>query len=126
MVLGRRIVQKGPCVATAGGRSLEGPAGCSDPAPEQTFECNFTVRAELGLHARPAGRFAQLAGRYQSEVSLSRSGGSEWVNGRSVLSILSLAAATGTVLCVRAVGDDAEEAVTALGELLESESGTAD
>ena len=87
-------------------------------APRQC-ERKFTVRAELGLHARPAGRLAQLAGRYRSEVTLSRGG--EWVSGRSVLSILSLAAAAGTVLSVRAVGDDAEEAVVALGNLLESE-----
>ena len=79
------------------------------------------MRAELGLHARPAGRFAQLAGRYGSEVTLSRGG--EWVNGRSVLSILSLAAAAGTVLTIRAVGEDAEEAVAALGSLLEAAEG---
>jgi phosphocarrier protein HPr len=84
---------------------------------EQVCEREFTVRAELGLHARPAGSLAQLAGRYQSEVTLSRGG--EWVNGRSVLSILSLAAAAGTVLTVRAVGADAEQAVVALGKLLE-------
>ena len=92
-----------------------GPAAPSDGVCER----KFTVRAELGLHARPAGRFAQLAGRYQSDVTLSRGG--EWVSGRSVLSILSLAAATGTILSVRAVGEDAEAAVVALGSLLESD-----
>ena len=90
------------------------------PDPDVVIcERKFTVRAELGLHARPAGRFAQLAGRYQSEVTLSRGG--EWVSGRSVLSILSLAASAETVLSVRAVGEDAEEAVAALGALLESD-----
>ena len=95
----------------------------ADPAPQQVCERKFRVRAELGLHARPAGRFAQLAGRYRCEVTLSRGG--EWVSGRSVLSILSLAAAAGTVLSVRAVGEDAEEAVSDLGRLLESDAAEA-
>lgn len=77
----------------------------------------FTVAYELGLHARPAGRFVTLAGKFRSEVEVSRGG--EWVSGRSVLSLLSLAAAQGTRLRVRAVGPDAEEAVAALGRLLE-------
>lgn len=81
-------------------------------------EGEFTVKAELGLHARPAGRFVSLAGRFESEISVSRDG--EWVNGCSVLSILSLAAGPGTALRVRAEGDDAEQAVRELGALLES------
>lgn len=81
-------------------------------------EGEFVVAYELGLHARPAGRFVALAGRFRSEVSVGRNG--EWVSGRSVLSLLSLAAGRGTRLCIRAVGEDAEEAVEALGSLLES------
>ena len=96
----------------------EAPSG-ADETSEPVCERKFTVKAELGLHARPAGSFAQMAGRYRCEVTLSRGG--EWVNGRSVLSILSLAAAEGTVLSVRAVGTDAEHAVAALGELLEAD-----
>ncbi len=102
-------------------KDSETAPGSADPALGLVCERKFTVRAELGLHARPAGRFAQLAGRYRSEVALSR--GEEWVNARSVLSILSLAAANGTVLTVRAVGEDAEAAVAALGSLLESSEG---
>ncbi len=86
-------------------------------SPKQV-EGKFTVSGELGLHARPAGRFVALASRFQSEISISR--GDEWVNGTSVLSILSLAAGPGTVLRVRAIGADAEEAVAALGQALES------
>jgi phosphotransferase system HPr (HPr) family protein len=83
-----------------------------------TFEQRFTVRSELGLHARPAGRLAQLAGRFESEISLGR--GEEWVSGSSVLSILCLAATQGTVLSVRAVGPDAEQAVMEVGALIET------
>lgn len=84
------------------------------PVVERAFE----VRAELGLHARPAGQFVSLAGRFTSEISVGR--GDEWVSGESILSILSLAAAQGSTLKIRAEGSDAEEAVTELGSLLEA------
>jgi len=85
---------------------------------ELTVEKVFVVRSELGLHARPAGRLASVAGRYEAEITLGR--GDEWVSGSSVLSILCLAATQGTSLHVRAVGADAEEAVAELGVLIES------
>ena len=81
-------------------------------------EARFTVQSELGLHARPAGRFVTLAGRFESEISVAREEDDEWVSGRSVLSILSLAAGRGTTLRLRAEGIDAEEALQALGALL--------
>jgi phosphocarrier protein len=83
-----------------------------------TVERVFTVQSALGLHARPAGRLASLAGRFDSEITLGR--GDEWVSGSSVLSILCLAATQGTSLRVRAVGTDAEQAVIELGVLIES------
>ena len=81
-------------------------------------EKEFTVGSALGLHARPAGRLASIAGRFESEVTLGR--GDEWVSGASVLSILCLAATQGTTLRVRAVGADAEQAVLELGALIEA------
>ena len=85
---------------------------------EGVVEREFTVESELGLHARPAGRLASLAGRFECEVMLGR--GEEWVSGSSVLSILSLAATAGTRLRVRAVGADAEQAVMEVGALIET------
>ena len=90
----------------------------SDSETGTTVERAFTVRAKLGLHARPAGRLASLAGHFAAEISLGR--GDEWVSGSSVLSILCLAATQGTKLRVRAVGVDAEQAVAQLGALIES------
>jgi phosphotransferase system HPr (HPr) family protein len=84
-------------------------------------EGEFTVQHKLGLHARPAGRFVALASRFQSEVEVTRSDDpGEWVNGRSVLSLLSLAASFGTRLRVRASGADAEKALATLGQVLEA------
>jgi phosphocarrier protein len=82
-----------------------------------SVEGEFTVRSSLGLHARPAGRFVALVADFDCEITVGK--GDEWVNGGSVLSILSLAAAQGTVLRVRAVGEDAARAVEQLGALLE-------
>jgi phosphocarrier protein HPr len=83
----------------------------------ETVEREFLVENELGLHARPAGQFVSLASRFASEIFVAR--GEEWVDGRSVLSLLSLAAARGSRLRIRATGLDAAEAVEALGQLLE-------
>ena len=79
-------------------------------------ERGFTIRNELGLHARPASQFVVMAGRFKSEISVGH--GDDWVDGRSVLSLLSLAASCGTELRIRAIGEDAEEAVAALGAML--------
>ena len=84
---------------------------------DASVERDFTVRAELGLHARPAGLFVRTAEGFQSEIQVGH--GEEWVDGRSILSLLSLAAKCGTVLRVKASGPDAEEAVEALGQLIE-------
>jgi len=85
-------------------------------------EREFTVTSELGLHARPAGQFVQLAGRFSAEITVSGDGDGDgdWVSARSVLSLLSLAASQGTRLRLRACGSDAAEAVEALGRLLEN------
>ena len=92
----------------------------SPPKKASKCEAEFVVGSDLGLHARPAGRFAALAGRYESEVEVGL--GDEWVDACSVLSLLSLAAGRGTRLRLRAVGPDAQEAVAVLGAALE-ESG---
>ena len=85
----------------------------------ETFESEFIVKSELGIHARPAGKFVTLATDFNCEISVGKD--DEWVNGSSVLSILSLAASQGTTLRIRAVGDDAERAVRELGELFEAD-----
>ena len=86
----------------------------------EAFEREFTVNGEIGLHARPAARFAELAGKFESAIEVGYR--DEWVDARSVLSLMSLAARTGSRLRIRASGPDAEQAVNALGELLESEA----
>ena len=78
----------------------------------------FTVHAELGLHARPAGIFVMTAKRFVAQIEVARVEGGD----DSILSLLSLAAGRGTRLRVRAEGVDAVDAVEELGRLLEGRS----
>lgn len=78
----------------------------------------FCVAQELGLHLRPAGRFVKMAARFESEIEVAVRD-EEWVSGHSLLALASLGAGKGSMLRVRAVGSDAEEAVRALGALVE-------
>ena len=76
------------------------------------------VRNRLGLHARAAARFVHTANRFRSRVTASRDG--RTMDGKSILGILLLAAAQGTVLELSADGDDENEALDALVSLVES------
>jgi phosphotransferase system HPr (HPr) family protein len=76
-----------------------------------------TVSNPQGLHARPAFLFAQLAGKYSSTIEIVK--GAERVDGKSILSILTLAVEQGTPLSLEAIGDDAEAALDALANLIQ-------
>ena len=77
-----------------------------------------TVRNPEGLHARPADLLVRMASVYQSDILIGRDG--ELVDCKSILSLLTLGAAEGTVLTVSAEGGDAEEALNAIEELFEA------
>jgi len=70
----------------------------------------------LGMHARAAARFAHLASRFQSQVSVAREG--RLVDGKSILGLLLLSAGQGSELEISADGQDAEDAVAALAALV--------
>ena len=71
---------------------------------------------KLGLHARAAARFVQLASRFASEVKVSKDGFT--VNGKSIMGILLLTAPKGSRIEISASGEDEEEVVRALSELV--------
>lgn len=81
----------------------------------------YTIRNALGLHARAAAAFVKVANRYRAEIEVAKDGVA--VNGKSIMGVLMLAAAKGSVIDVRADGDDAEEALAALGHLIEAKFG---
>ncbi len=69
-----------------------------------------------GLHARPAAEIVKLASKYQSDITLVRD--DLEVNGKSIMGVMMLAAEFGSSLVLRAAGPDAEQAVTALSDLI--------
>ena len=73
---------------------------------------------KYGLHVRPATMVAQTASRYQSDISITKDGVE--VDGKSVLEMISLGAECGSELNICASGEDAEEAVSSVAELVNS------
>ena len=79
---------------------------------------SVTVRNELGLHARAAARFVQLATRFESQIRIGHE--AKMMDGKSILGVLLLAAGCGTALMITADGSDEEAAVETLARLVES------
>lgn len=69
-----------------------------------------------GMHARPAAEFVKLAGRFAADIRLEKDGVE--VNGKSIMGVLMLAAERGSELRLSAIGNDAEDAVDALSDLI--------
>ncbi len=77
---------------------------------------DVVVGGPVGLHARPAAEFVRLAERFKSRVRLGKDG--IWVNGKSILAILTLAAEAGSVVTLEVSGEDEAEAFVVLKEKL--------
>lgn len=77
----------------------------------------FTIKNRLGLHARAAAQLVQTASQFCSDVVIGKDG--EEVNGKSIMGILMLAAAQGSKIVVQVTGDDADQAIEAIGKLIE-------
>lgn len=76
----------------------------------------ISINNKSGLHARPASLWVQAASRFQSKIKIKR--GDSVVDGKSILGILSLGLAAGSVFELLAEGDDEAEAVLALEKLM--------
>ena len=81
-------------------------------------ERTYSIVNTLGLHARAAAQLVQAANRFQSEVQILKDGAT--VNGKSIMGVLTLAAAKGSRITVSCEGADAENALATLGKLIES------
>lgn len=79
---------------------------------------DVVVPNQLGLHARAAARFVQVATRFRARVLVRREG--RTMDGKSIMGVLLLAAARGTTIVISADGPDEAEAVAALVGLVES------
>ena len=82
----------------------------------------FTVENESGLHARPSASIVKKASEFQSHIELCTEDG-ETVDGKSIMGIMCLGVGRGTKIKITAEGDDAREAVYALGALFRDKFG---
>ena len=76
------------------------------------------IRNTQGLHVRPAERFAKTAMQFGSQIDVICE--SQRVDAKSIMHLLTLGARQGTKLVLEALGDDAQQAVDALAQLVEN------
>jgi phosphocarrier protein len=88
-------------------------------ATREVIICN-----KLGLHARPAMQFVDVANQFKSDVKVFK-GGDEPADadGKSVMQMIILAATEGTPLRIEADGEDADQAIQTLVDLVQSKFG---
>jgi len=84
-------------------------------------ESEVTIVNKYGLHARPAAEFVKLANRFAAEVFIRKD--DVEVSGKSIMGVMMLAAECGSRVNIRAHGDDAADAVSALSELVRNRFG---
>ncbi len=79
------------------------------------------ISNKLGLHARASAKLTKLASEFNSDVWLSK--GSRRVNAKSIMGVMMLAAGIGARVTVEADGDDAAQALDAIGQLVDDKFG---
>jgi phosphocarrier protein len=87
----------------------------------EAVERTLTIVNELGLHARAATKFVQLASKFPCDITLAKDGNE--VNGKSIMGVLMLVASKGSVVTIRARGERADDAVAQLAKLIEEKFG---
>jgi phosphocarrier protein HPr len=81
----------------------------------------FEIVNRLGMHARAATKLVQTASRFRSDVQIEKDG--HVANAKSVMGVLLLCGHQGSMITVQARGDDAQDAVSAIGELINDRFG---
>ena len=85
------------------------------------IKATTTITNKLGLHARASAKLSQLAAQYPCEILLSRNG--RQINAKSIMGVMMLAAGIGSTVTLETVGDQADEAMQALTELINNRFG---
>ncbi|EAQ98991.1 HPr family phosphocarrier protein [Congregibacter litoralis] len=80
------------------------------------IESELNIINKLGLHARAAAKFVSCASRFGSRIQVGKGG--EWVDGKSIMSVMMLAAGQGSTLALRVDGDDEAAATEAIHALV--------
>jgi phosphocarrier protein HPr len=82
------------------------------------LETKIKIINQLGLHARAAAQLVRLAGKFNSKIKLTRTDNEVMADAKSILSVLTLAAARGTELRLNIDGIDEQEALGAIEEMI--------
>jgi phosphotransferase system HPr (HPr) family protein len=82
------------------------------------IEHDIEIKNKLGLHARAAAKLVHCAARFRSDIKIRK--GDEEVDGKSILGILLLAAGRGTIITIKANGEDEAAAVDAIEKLIDA------
>ena len=82
------------------------------------LEAKIKIINPLGLHARAAAQLVRLAGKFKSSIRLTRTDNEVMADAKSILSVLTLAAARGTELRLNIEGEDEPEALRAMEEII--------
>lgn len=78
-------------------------------------EIKLEITNKVGLHARPAALLVQTANKFKSVITAIN--GDTSVNAKSILNVLALGADKGSILTIKAEGEDADQAIQAFKEL---------
>lgn len=76
-----------------------------------------TIKNKAGLHARPSSLFVQVASKYDSDINVLFE--DEVINGKSIMGLMLLAAEQGRVLTLECDGEDEDEMIAELIDLIE-------
>jgi phosphocarrier protein HPr len=97
----------------------ESPAIIPGPSvPQGAISKELLIVNKRGLHARASAKFVQTVERFSAEVWVTRGG--ETVGGTSIMGLMMLSAGPGTTITVSAIGPEAQAAIDAITELVES------
>lgn len=89
----------------------------------QLLQETVTIRNKLGLHARAAAVFVQVASKYESNIKLKKPNNSGWANGKSILNVMTLDAAKGSQIIISVEGNDAKQCLNRLVKLINDKFG---
>lgn len=84
----------------------------------KTVEREYKILNKFGIHARPAALFVKTVSQFQSDVTVTKE--ENFASGKSIMGLLTLEGYCGSTLKVSATGPDADEALDAVGELIEN------
>ena len=88
---------------------------------KEVMKTNIVISNKLGLHARASAKLTKMAGSFPCEVWLSR--GDRRVNAKSIMGVMMLAAGMGTEITLETIGEQEQEAIQALVQLMADKFG---